>query len=88
MQPRQRQTAHAHARHRAIGDVDELDALALQIRGAIEDLLRVQPLRRVKLHADDEAPGLQRAPQPRAAGGGLFHFGSGTSGADPPRLAA
>ena len=63
-QPRQRQAAHAHARHRAIGDVDELDALALQVRRAIQNLLRIQPLRRVKLRADDEAPGLQRAPQP------------------------
>ena len=65
-QPRQREATHAHARHRAVGDVDELDAQTAQILRAVEHLARVQSLRRIQLDADDEAPGLQLAPQPGA----------------------
>src|SRR5262245_9141066 len=71
-EPRQRQTTHAHARHRAIGDIDELDALDLEVRRSVENLLRIQSLGWVELRTDDEASGLQRTPQPRTAGGRLF----------------
>src|SRR3990170_2322469 len=47
--------AHAHPRHRAIADVDAIDAGELQLGGASERPTRVQPPGRVNLDADDEA---------------------------------
>ncbi len=58
------EAAHAHARHRAIGDVDEADAVLLEPGSAVEYLARIESLRRIQLDTDDELPGLQRVLQP------------------------
>ena len=53
-QRRKRDAAHAHASHRAVADVDTIDARALQQRRALEHLVRVDAARWIDFDADDE----------------------------------
>ena len=66
-----RERRHADLRRRAVADVDDVDAGVLEELRALDRLARAEPVRRVHLHGDDEAPGLELLGEGEGLGGGF-----------------
>ena len=74
-QRREGDAAHAHPRHRAVADVDAVDARRFQQRRALQHLVRVDAARRIDLDADDELARANLARQRRAVVDGRLDGG-------------